>query len=566
MTDVAERRSPGTDALGRPVERSAAGRLVEGQTAVDFIGRRRVGLIVSSILLAATVASLLIQGLNLGIDFEGGVSWDVPADSFTIDDAEQILDDNGISTDGARLQERSSEQGDLVKIQVENQPEGVVTELRDDFATAAGVAPDDVNVNLVSASWGNEITRKALGALVWFIVLVTVFISLRFEWRMALAAIIAMVHDVAISVGIYSIFQFIVTPSTVIAFLTILGYSLYDTIVVFDRVKENEARFGAQKPPYADVVNVSMNQVLMRSLTTSFSSMVPVLSLLLIGAGVLGQATLAEFAIALFVGMATGAYSSIFVASPTLWLLKQFDPTWIGTDTGALPGGRFHLREHRDQFATFGLRARAALVDGSLLAAPWLMGQLLLVAGLALDSVIALLLAIVLQLVFGVWSIVAYCRHVSRTGQSWGGAIVGIYVVDAGSGDRISPGRVFGRSLLRIVSVLPLFLGYLWSLWDDRRQTWHDKLARTVVVQMTDAQQAARDRHLTPHAVGDDLRSMVVTGQLVGKRQRRRDPEAEGDRVVDDSADVTRAVPSESPASATSALRHPPRPRKKRRR
>ncbi len=145
---------------------------------------------------------------------------------------------------------------------------------------------------------------------------------------MALASIIAMVHDVAISVGIYSLFGFVVTPETVIAFLTILGYSLYDSIVVFDRVRENEARFAAHKAPYADVINVSMNQVLMRSLNTSLSSVIPVLSLLIIGAGLLGAEALSEFAIALLVGMITGAYSSIFIAVPLLAIFKQRDPKW----------------------------------------------------------------------------------------------------------------------------------------------------------------------------------------------------------------------------------------------
>ncbi len=154
------------------------------------------------------------------------------------------------------------------------------------------------------------------------------FISIRFEWRVALASIIAMVHDVAISVGIYSLFGFVVTPETVIAFLTILGYSLYDSIVVFDRVRENEARFAAHKAPYADVINVSMNQVLMRSLNTSISSVIPVLSLLIIGAGLLGAEALSEFAIALLVGMITGAYSSIFIAVPLLAIFKQRDPKW----------------------------------------------------------------------------------------------------------------------------------------------------------------------------------------------------------------------------------------------
>lgn len=315
----------------RPVAASSVGRLFEGQTAVDFVGRRRLGLGASAVLIVASVVSLLVQGLNLGIDFEGGVSWDVPAADFTVDQAEAVLTDAGISLDGARIQERSIAGGDaVVKVQVGDQPEAVGSELRSAFAEAAGVTSDDVTVNLVSSSWGSEITAKALRALVIFLALVAIFISIRFEWRMALAAIVAMVHDVAISIGIYSIFQFVVTPPTVIAFLTILGYSLYDTIVVFDRVKENEARFAAQKPPYDDVVNVSMNQVLMRSLTTSFSSVVPVVSLLLVGAGILGQSTLAEFALALLVGMLTGVYSSIFVASPLLALLKRTDANWKG--------------------------------------------------------------------------------------------------------------------------------------------------------------------------------------------------------------------------------------------
>ena len=322
MSDIAQ--------IDRPtIAKTGLGRLFDGQTAIDFVGRRKIGVAISASLLVATVISLFAQGLNLGIDFEGGISWDVPAtNGFTVDDASDVLTENGLSTEGARLQERSSESGDFVKVQVGDQPEEVGAELRQAFADAAGVPVDEVNVNLVSSSWGSEITSKALRALIIFLGVVAVFISLRFEWRMAVAAIVAMVHDVLISVGLYSIFQFIVTPPTVIAFLTILGYSLYDTIVVFDRVKENEARFAAQRPPYEDVLNVSMNQVLMRSLNTSFSSIVPVISLLFIGAGVMGQTTLAEFALALLIGMVTGAYSSIFVAAPLLGVLKRSDKNW----------------------------------------------------------------------------------------------------------------------------------------------------------------------------------------------------------------------------------------------
>ena len=313
------------------VAESAFGRAVNGQTSIDFIGRRKFGFGVSAALIVITVVTLFAQGLNLGIDFAGGVSWDVPAvNGFTVSDAEDVLAENGLTTEGARLQERSSESVDFIKVQVGDQPAEVGNELRQAFADAAGVDVNDVNVSLVSASWGGEVTKSAVRALLVFVAIVAIYLSIRFEWRMSLAAIIAMFHDIVVAVGIYSLFQFIVTPPTVIAFLTILGYSLYDTVIVFDRVKENEARFAAQKPPYADILNVSMNHVLMRSLNTSISSVVPVISLLLVGAGVLGQATLAEFAIALLLGMVIGAYSSIFLAVPLLGLLKSGSEAWQG--------------------------------------------------------------------------------------------------------------------------------------------------------------------------------------------------------------------------------------------
>lgn len=319
--------------MSAPVSDARTGfsRAVNGQTSIDFIGRRKYGFGVSLVLIVITVVTLFAQGLNLGIDFAGGVSWDVPStNGFTVSDAEDVLAANGLSTEGARLQERSSDSVDFVKVQVGDQPAEVGNELRAAFAEAAGVDIDDVNVSLVSASWGGEVTNSAVRALVIFVAVVALYLSIRFEWRMAVAAIVAMLHDIAIAVGIYSLFQFIVTPPTVIAFLTILGYSLYDTVIVFDRVKENEARFAAQKPPYADILNVSMNHVLMRSLNTSISSVVPVLSLLLVGAGVLGQATLAEFALALLIGMVIGAYSSIFLAAPLLGLLKSGGDAWQG--------------------------------------------------------------------------------------------------------------------------------------------------------------------------------------------------------------------------------------------
>jgi preprotein translocase subunit SecF len=352
---------------GMTIERTAFGRLVENQTAVDFIGKRRWGAGIAAVLLIATVISLFAQGLNLGIDFEGGVSWDVPAGEFSIDDVEQILTDNGLSAEGARIQRRSSESGDFIKVQVGNQSELVGEQMRGAFAEAANVSIDEVNVNLVSSSWGTDITNKAIRALLIFLVVVAIFISIRFEWRMAVAAIIAMIHDVLISVGIYSMFQFVVTPATVIAFLTILGYSLYDTIVVFDRISENEARFAVQKPPYDDIINVSMNQVLMRSINTSFSAIVPVVSMMVIGAGVLGASTLSEFALALLIGLVTGAYSSIFVASPLLGILKQTDPTWTARNIPRAVGDALREMVMGGNIGSRKSRVRAAVAtDGTV--------------------------------------------------------------------------------------------------------------------------------------------------------------------------------------------------------
>ena len=320
--------SPGPSTPTTEIKSSVWGRLSEAQTAADFVGRRKLMLGISCVLILLSIVSLYARGLNLGIDFEGGVSWDVPAAQFDEDAAVAVLDEAGVPTDGARIQRRGSESGEFIKVQVSDLEPDVVRSLSESFASAAKVEIGDLNVSSVSSSWGSEITDKAVRALVIFTLLVAVYIALRFDWRMAIAAIAAMLHDVLIAVGIYSLGQFIVTPATVIAFLTILGYSLYDTIVVFDRVRENEARFVAQHPPYADIVNVSTNQVLLRSILTSFSSVVPVISMLVIGAGLLGATTLSEFALALLVGMVIGVYSSIAVAVPLLAILKQTDPVW----------------------------------------------------------------------------------------------------------------------------------------------------------------------------------------------------------------------------------------------
>lgn len=312
-------------------QRSAISRLFRGETAIDFYGRRRRGFVVSLILVVVSLVSLLGRGLDLGLDFEGGVAWQVPATAtMTIDDARAVLEDNGVEVANAKLQKLQSASESTIRIQVGDQSADVRVAIQDALAARAGVDAQDVSVTSVSSSWGRAITEKAIRALVIFLVLVTIYISWRFEWRMAVAAIAAMAHDVLISVGVYSILQLEVTPATVVAFLTILGYSLYDTIVVFDKVQDNVKHFSGTRVPIADIVNVSTNQVLMRSINTSVSSLLPVLSLLVLGAGVLGAVTLREFAIALLIGMLTGAYSSLIVATPLLAILKRREPKFAG--------------------------------------------------------------------------------------------------------------------------------------------------------------------------------------------------------------------------------------------
>jgi len=309
---------------GDQIASTGLGRLFRGQTAIDFYGKRRVGLTLAVIVVVVTFASLFTRGLNLGLDFEGGDAWDVPAsETFTADDAGEVLEDNGISTVGSRIQRRSGDSTDVITVQIEEVSREQAEVLTNAFAERAGVDSEQVGFSFTSSTWGSEITDKALRALVIFLIIVSIFISIRFEYRMALAALAAMLHDVLVVVGVYTVFGFEVTPATVIAFLTILGYSLYDTIVVFDRVQENEGKYAGIRMPYQDIVNISMNQVLMRSINTSLSSILPVVSLLLIGSGILGAVTLREFGLALLIGMISGIYSSIFVATPLLAGLKS---------------------------------------------------------------------------------------------------------------------------------------------------------------------------------------------------------------------------------------------------
>jgi preprotein translocase subunit SecF len=304
-------------------------KLYNGETDVDFVGRWKLWFLLSGVLVLAGLASLFTRGLNLGIDFEGGTVWEVDAGDASVEDARDAVADAGLPD--AEVQTLEDADGD-VRVRVAARPEGDAAErtaLEQEVSQALRdlTGSEDVDIRSVGPSWGDEISEKAQRALIVFLVVITLYITLRFEWKMALATLAALVHDILVTVGVYSLFGFEVTPATVIAILTILGYSIYDGIVVFDRVDENAKKLAtAGRGSYGEMVNRSLNEVLMRTLNTSITALLPILSLLVVGSLVLGASTLEEFALALFVGLASGAYSSIFIASPTLALLKEREP------------------------------------------------------------------------------------------------------------------------------------------------------------------------------------------------------------------------------------------------
>jgi len=309
-------------------------RLYRGETSFDFVGRRKWWYLISMLVIVAGLLSLTTRGLNLGIDFKGGTSWQLPANGLTINEVTKAVTNAGlpqptIETLGTGKSETLQVEADLSKLPI-GQQQALTNKVASVLGALAHVPAKSVSIQSVGATWGSQITKKAIIAVIVFFIVVVVYISFRFEWKMALAAFIAVLHDLLVTAGVYSLFGFQVTPDTVIAILTILGYSLYDTVVVFDRVRDSTRGLGASgRITYQDVVNLSMNQVLARSINTSLVAILPVLSILVIGAQLLGASTLQYFGLALVIGLTSGAYSSIFIASPILSQLKEREPRYV---------------------------------------------------------------------------------------------------------------------------------------------------------------------------------------------------------------------------------------------
>ncbi|MBA3369358.1 MAG: protein translocase subunit SecF [Geodermatophilaceae bacterium] len=318
----AETDAPGTAASAQrkpwPV------RLYLGEIGYDFIGKRKFWYAFSAVLVLICIGSMIFREFNLGVEFAGGERFRSPGSAEQLEEVNQAVEDLGADVTSA--QAVGNNQIVVITGDLSEERSGEVAEA---IADTVGVSASDVTNSTTSASWGQDVTSKAIQGLLVFLVLVVVFLAVRFQWKMAVGAMVAMFHDLLITAGVYSLVGFEVTPASVIGLLTILGFSLYDTVVVFDKVDENaKGLIASQRQTYSESANLAINQVLMRSINTSIFALLPVLGLLYAGLFLIGEGTLQDLALVLFVGLLAGVYSSIFLAAPVLCDLKEREPDY----------------------------------------------------------------------------------------------------------------------------------------------------------------------------------------------------------------------------------------------
>jgi preprotein translocase subunit SecF len=300
--------------------------LYSGKRSIDFVGRRWLWYSISALIVAVAVLGLWSKGLNMGIEFTGGAEYRVtlPADKVTQDTADQLRESvAGTGIDSAAAPVVTTSGSEAVIVQTEPVDDAESKQLVSTILDTTGASEQDISQTEIGPSWGKEVAQRSLLGLAVFLVLVVLFIWAYFrEWKMSVAAIVALAHDVLITVGVYALSGFEVSPATVTGILTILGFSLYDTVVVFDKVRENTHQLRKSHLSYAEAANLAVNQTLVRSINTSIVALIPVAAILYVGVVQLGSGSLKDLALALFVGMAAGAYSSIFIATPLLVQLK----------------------------------------------------------------------------------------------------------------------------------------------------------------------------------------------------------------------------------------------------
>ncbi len=314
-----------------------AGRLYRGEVSINFVRRQRMWYTISGLILLVSVVALLVKGLAFSVDFKGGSTFQFPystsqgSQATVQGEISQVVKNAGGGD--ATVQIASSA---LLKSHwlvttkaLPTSPVNINVKVADALEQKFDISPANMAPSFVGPTWGGQITTKALEALIIFLIVIVIYLSIAFEWRMAIAAFVALMHDIVITIGVYALTGFQVSPTTVIGLLTILGYSLYDTVVVFDKVRENTAGLlTSQRSTYSDAANLALNQTLVRSINTSITALIPVASILFIGAGLLGAGTLKDLALVLFVGMLSGAYSSICIATPVLADLKERQPEY----------------------------------------------------------------------------------------------------------------------------------------------------------------------------------------------------------------------------------------------
>ena len=302
--------------------------LYEGRVSIDFVGKRRLWYSMSALIVIACALGLWLKPLDMGIEFVGGQEYKVSltpeqTNQETADKIRTAVADTGIDPAASPVVTTSG--ANTILVQTEQLSSSQDTTVKDAIAEVTGVDPKaDISQTGIGASWGKEVAKRSIQGLVVFLVLVVLLIWGYFrQWKMSVAAIVALIHDVLITVGIYAWSGFEVSPATVTGLLTILGFSLYDTVVVFDKVRENTKDLQTKHKTYAEAANLAVNQTLVRSINTSIVALLPVGAILYVGAVQLGSGALKDLALALFVGMAAGAYSSIFIATPLLVQLKS---------------------------------------------------------------------------------------------------------------------------------------------------------------------------------------------------------------------------------------------------